>query len=119
MSALHHTRPRFALHPLLNVASPLERFQPRLNDSMTHLFPHPPSQVVIATGTLAYGIHMPCKAVVMAGDSVFLDALNFRQMSGRAGRRCATDTSCTSAFPQHARLCCLGPDCSPVLQGGM
>lgn len=47
------------------------------------------SQVVAATGTLAYGLHMPCKAVVMAGDSVFLDALNFRQMSGRAGRRWA------------------------------
>eukprot|EP00775_Hariotina_reticulata_P012834 gene12834-12962_t len=44
-------------------------------------------QVVIATGTLAQGIHMPCATVVMAGDSGFLDALNFRQMSGRAGRR--------------------------------
>lgn len=42
---------------------------------------------MIATGTLTYGIHMPCRAVVMAGDSPFLDALNFRQMSGRAGRR--------------------------------
>jgi hypothetical protein len=26
------------------------------------------AQVVAATGTLAYGIHMPCRAVVMAGD---------------------------------------------------
>lgn len=44
-------------------------------------------QVVIATGTLAMGVHMPCRTVVMAGDSSHLDALNYRQMSGRSGRR--------------------------------
>jgi hypothetical protein len=43
--------------------------------------------VVIATTTLAQGIHMPCKSVVFAGDSVYLNSLNYHQCAGRAGRR--------------------------------
>ncbi|KFW71861.1 putative ATP-dependent RNA helicase DDX60, partial [Pygoscelis adeliae] len=37
-------------------------------------------KVVTATSTLALGINMPCKSVVFAEDSVFLDALNYRQV---------------------------------------
>ena len=43
--------------------------------------------MIIATGTLALGINMPCATVVFSGDSVFLTALNYRQAAGRAGRR--------------------------------
>lgn len=43
--------------------------------------------VVIATRTLSLGINMPCRTVVFLGDSLQLNALNFHQAAGRAGRR--------------------------------
>lgn len=43
--------------------------------------------MVVATGTLALGLNMPCKSVVFFGDSVFLTALNYHQAAGRSGRR--------------------------------
>eukprot|EP00796_Vickermania_ingenoplastis_P006046 gene6046-4347_t len=59
----------------------------KIRRDMEVLFRTGYSGVIFATETLALGIHSPCRSVVLAGDHVLLNATQFRQMMGRAGRR--------------------------------
>lgn len=59
----------------------------KIRREMEVLFRTGYSGVIFATETLALGIHSPCRSVVLAGDHVLLNATQFRQMMGRAGRR--------------------------------
>ncbi|EFC39970.1 predicted protein [Naegleria gruberi] len=43
--------------------------------------------LIFTTSTLALGIHLPCKTVVMAGSSIYLTNSLFKQCCGRVGRR--------------------------------
>jgi replicative superfamily II helicase len=43
--------------------------------------------VLAATLTMSQGINAPCRTVVIAQDSTYMNPTNFKQMIGRAGRR--------------------------------
>lgn len=75
-------------------------------------------RVVIATGTLALGINMPCATVIFSGDSIFLTALNYRQAAGRAGRR-GFDLLGNVVFQNisHGKICRLLSSRLPDLNG--
>ena len=59
----------------------------KYKNAVERLFRLKKLRVVIATSTLALGINMPCKTAVIAGDEPHLNALEYHQMIGRAGRR--------------------------------
>jgi len=59
----------------------------RYLDLVEVLFRERKLSVVIATGTLAMGLNMPCRTSLFFEDSRYITPVSFRQMSGRAGRR--------------------------------
>ena len=51
----------------------------KLKSSTEMMFREKFLNLVVSTTTLAQGIHMPCQTVVFAGDSIFLNSLNYHQ----------------------------------------
>ena len=62
-------------------------YHTKYRGSTEYLFRRGHLQVVFATETLALGINMPCRTVVLTKDSLYLNTMLYRQMIGRAGRR--------------------------------
>ena len=62
-------------------------FNTKFRNSVECLFRKKHLQIVFATETLSLGINMPCKTVVLTSDSVHFNAVKYKQMIGRAGRR--------------------------------
>jgi hypothetical protein len=61
---------------------------PQLKMEIESLFRAGILKLIVATSTLALGVHMPCKAVVFVRDNkAHLDCATFHQMVGRAGRQ--------------------------------
>jgi ATP-dependent RNA helicase DDX60 len=62
-------------------------FHTKVRSSTEYLFRKRHLQIVFATETLALGINMPCKTVIINKDAMKFDSMLYRQMVGRAGRR--------------------------------
>ncbi len=43
--------------------------------------------IIFSSSTLALGLNMPCKTVVLAGSNIYMNTIMFNQCAGRAGRR--------------------------------
>jgi superfamily II RNA helicase len=62
-------------------------YHTKFRQTVEYLFRRRHLQIVFATETLALGINMPCKTVVLPSDAMTFDSINYRHMIGRAGRR--------------------------------